>query len=142
MSGHVSALRKLLLAVKRYGRNSIHIYDEMKCARGEPFQLSDSEWTNFSHLRYHGLAQHADKYNPKSGRWLITLNGGRFLRGEIAIPSKVAIRRGRVVGHSPEKVIYAEFVGKHPEFRYLPEFDPEHPERAHAAVAKPAQLFA
>jgi len=65
--GHVRALVKLHQAILHYGRNSIHIRNEMADTTA-PFALTKDEWTNFSYLRHFGLAHHADRENPRSGK--------------------------------------------------------------------------
>lgn len=99
----VEALFKLRASVRHYGRNAIHIRDEMYEAKRAPFALTTDQWSNFGKLRYFGLAHHADRENPRSGSWLLTDRGAAFLRGEIAIPRKVFTFRGHPVD-SPEPV--------------------------------------
>lgn len=99
---YVEALFKLRAAIRYHGRNSIHLRDDMR-PEGCPFRLSDDAWTNFGKLRYFGLAHHADRDNPRSGKWLLTDRGAAFLRGEISIPRKVFTFRGHPVD-PPEPV--------------------------------------
>lgn len=114
--GAVSALIKLLKAVHYYGRNSIHLHDEMKAGGDPAWRLSDFEWNNFSILRFHGLAHQDEKKPHRSGYWLITKRGGEFLRGEISVPKRVKTFRDKVIEHSPELVHIRNFAGKTPEF--------------------------
>lgn len=130
---HVECLFKLRAAVRHYGRNSIHLRGDMR-AEGCPFRLSDDSWTNFSALRYFGLAHHADRENPRSGKWLLTDRGGKFLQGEIAVPRKVFTFRGRLVEVPPEpvKLVHIlEYRKELPSFETYYDFTP--------ALSKPAQ---
>lgn len=114
-SGHVSALAKLRHAVFHYQRNRIHIRKEM-FATGSPFDLTFDELTNFSYLRFFGLAVHADEENRKSGYWLITARGGQFLRGEIAIQDTTIARAGHPIAHEGKAVWVRDFRSKIPAF--------------------------
>jgi hypothetical protein len=67
---YVEALFKLRAAVRHSERNSIPLRNDMR-ATGCPFLLSDDQWTNFGKLRYFGLAHHADRENPRSGKWYL-----------------------------------------------------------------------
>jgi hypothetical protein len=135
---YVEALFKLRAAVRHYDRNSIHIRHEMYAAKGSPFQLTTDQWSNFGKLRYFGLAHHAGKENPKSGKWLLTDRGGAFLRGDIAIPRKVFTFRGHPVD-SPEPVKpvhILEYRKELPSFETYYDFKP-----AQSRLPKTAQLF-
>ena len=135
---YVEGLFKLRSAVRHYGRNSIHIRDEMR-AMGCRFRFSDDPWTNFGKLRYFGLAHHADKESPRSGKWLLTDREAAFLRGEVAIPRKVFTFRGHPV-NSPEPVKpvhILEYRSELPSFETYYDFKP-----ALSGPAKTAQLFA
>lgn len=114
--GIVSALVKFLKAVRHYGRNDIHIHDEMKAAAGAPFQLTDHEWNNFTRLRFHGLVAKVHSEENQSGRWLLTKRGGQFLKGEIDVPLKVKTYRNRVIDHSADVTRIADFKSKLPSF--------------------------
>jgi hypothetical protein len=106
---------KLRRAVLHYGRNAIHIRNEMADCPGAPFQLSRDEWSNFSKCRYHGLVAKTDHL----GYWLLTERGGQFLRGEISIPETVLTFRNRVVGHEGRPVGVIHFRPLIPEFDKL-----------------------
>lgn len=95
----VRALVKFREAIRHYGRNRIHIKQEM-FDTSLAFKLTLSEHNNFAGMRPFGLVQHGDPDNPKSGEWLLTSNGAAFLRGE-----KMVLRRRRVGadGHVVEK---------------------------------------
>lgn len=137
--GLVSALVKLLIAVKHYNRNRIHIHQEMKAIKGSPFQLTDFEWNNMSALRFHALVAHADKENRRSGYWLITAKGGQFLRGEISVPKRVKTFRDKVIEHSPDLVHIRNFAGKTPEFESDKAY--EYPRELVAKKAEQPKLF-
>ena len=139
--GLISALSKLILAIHHYGRNSVHIHDEMKAAKGAPFQLTDFEWNNFTKLRFHGLAF---KVDGRPGYWGITRRGGQFLKGQISVPMKVKTFRNRVlegeVGHSKQLVHINEFRRQIPWFETLPDFEVEKPEALANALVAQGQL--
>ncbi len=113
LSGHVSALMKLRKAVLHYGRNEIHIRKQMADCLGAPFQLTKDEWSNFTKLRYHGLAAKTER----RGYWLLTKRGGQFLRGEISIPETVITFANHVAGHDGPDIHIKVFA------RAIPEFD-------------------
>ena len=102
----VEALMKLRAAVRYYGRNRIHLRKDM--GKDTPFPLSFDQVTNFAKLRTFGLAVHADKTNPRSGWWLLTDRGNKFLAGELRIESKVYTFLGHPVhaeGAPAEKLV-------------------------------------
>jgi hypothetical protein len=113
---HVGSLAKLHLAILHYGRNDIHIKEEMKDANGAPFQLTDNEWTNFSYLRTFGLVHHADREHARSGRWLMTKLGAEFLKGTNFIPARKLVFNGEIIERDPRLVHVTEFRGKIPEY--------------------------
>lgn len=113
--GVVSALVKLLKAVHYYGRNSIHIHDEMKMGGDPAWKLTDFEWNNMTKLRFHGLA-HQDEKAERAGYWLITARGGAFLRGQLVVPKRVLTFRNGVVDHSKELAHIDDFRNKTPFF--------------------------
>jgi hypothetical protein len=115
--GLVSALVKLHKAVMFYGRNRIHIHDDMKASMNYQIKLTDHEWNNFTRLRFHGLAAKCDeKGKSGSGYWLLTSRGSQFLKGEIFVPLKVKTYRNKVMNHSNEVVGIKEFERKIPSF--------------------------
>lgn len=80
-----------------------------------------------------GLAHHADKENPRSGKWLVTDRGAKFLRGEIAVPRKVYTFRGHPVEVPSEPVnpvAVLEYRKELPAFETYYDF--------HTAPSKPA----
>lgn len=123
-SGHVSALFKLRDAVLHYGRNSIHIQREMHAvAETCPFKLSDSEHSNFSYLRIHGLA--IPDQNRPSGHWLLTTRGAEFLKGDLPIPQTAFARNGHPVRHEGAMVTVHEYRTKIPKSFYeMPAVEP------------------
>lgn len=69
---------------------------------------SDEEYklySNFQHLRYHGLIAHV-KVNGKKVRkhWLITRNGWAFLRGDIQLPKYIMVRNDSTQSRSDRLV--------------------------------------
>src|SRR5258708_6084709 len=107
-SGLVTCLVKAIQAVHRKGQNRFHWHRDLA--------LTNNESHNFQKLRFHARIAPADKDNPKSGEWLITERGGKFLRGEIAVPKKVMIFRNKVLDHSKELIHILELRGKIPAF--------------------------
>jgi len=134
---HVSALFKLREAVRHYGRNSIHIRKEMYDAKGSPFQLATDEWSNFTKLRYFGLAVHADQDKTRSGYWTLTKRGGAFLRGEERVAKQVYTHLGHPIAHSEETVHILEYRQQLPAFETYYDFAPRP-----SSVAETQKLFA
>jgi len=65
-------------------------------------------FSNFSHMRYHGLVAHV-KVNGKvhKRRYLITRNGWAWLRGEIALPQFRMVKNGHnVPGKQSDRLVY------------------------------------
>ena len=87
----VNILIHCIEAVKRNGANRFHWEKDVR------HNVNESH--NFHKLRIHGLIARAEPDNPRSGYWLITDRGGKFLRGEISVPRRVRTFRGHVVGH-------------------------------------------
>jgi hypothetical protein len=106
---------KLRKAVLHYGRNEIHIRKHMADCLGAPFQLSKDEWSNFTKLRYHGLAAKCDR----RGYWLLTKRGSDFLKGEVSIPQTVVTFANRVAGHDGTLIHISRFRPLIPEFDKL-----------------------
>lgn len=87
--GLVEILCKIADAVREAGKNEVHIGD---------MGLTPVEYNSLQQLRYHGLiAKVQVDGKHKQGYWLITSNGGKFLRGETRQPIKVQIFRNRIV---------------------------------------------
>ncbi len=139
---HGVMLYKLLLAVRHYGRNDIHIRDDMKRAQGARFQITDDEWTNWGYLRYFGLAVHVSKENPRNGRWLLTTRGAQFLKGEIPIPKAVRVIGGhRAEEEAPERVYLRDLAKDASWYSAIPDFDIWHPERVEAPAVRQMTLI-
>jgi hypothetical protein len=49
-----------------------------------------------------------------SGYWLITKRGNEFLKGSLAVPSKVKTFRNHVVDHDTTKVYIKDIIGSTP----------------------------
>lgn len=79
--------------------------------------LNHNQAANFQKLRFHALVAHADK-DKRSGYWLITDRGGRFLRNEIAVPRRVKVFRNKVIDHAPEMLFITAMRG-------IPEYNRE-----------------
>lgn len=97
--GLANALVKFAKGVQYKGRNSVHLRHDME---GHEFELTRDEWSNFTKLRYHGLAV-KDK-NAGAGYWLLTARGASFLRGDLAIPAKVQTFNNRVIDHDGPEI--------------------------------------
>jgi len=94
--GLVNTFKKFVDTVKQKGINNVHLQTDM--------ELSKNEYNNFQKLRYWGLVHHAKKNNVKSGCWLVTRNGGSFLRGEMAMSKKIKTFRNEIEEKSDEVV--------------------------------------
>jgi hypothetical protein len=105
--GLVSVLIKAIQFVHKNNKNKFHYKD---------LDLNYTEASNLQKLRFHGLIAHFNKENKKSGEWLITKKGGRFLRGEIKTRSRVKTFRNEVVDYSKEEVGINDFKNKIPDF--------------------------
>lgn len=123
--GLVNILFTAIRHVKTTGVNKFHYLNDLK--------LNHSGAANLQKLRFFGLIAHYDEENHRSGNWLITLNGGRFLRGEIDMPRRVRTYRNRVVGHDEQRITVNDFRGK--LSWYEQEFDFE----IHAGQVTPKQ---
>jgi hypothetical protein len=73
--------------------------------------LTPYQTTQMSKLRFHGLiAKHRDE-NKRHDGWLITKQGGEFLRNEKRIPLRVQVYRNKITEHSPETVSAYDLIG-------------------------------
>jgi len=137
---HARTLYKLLLAVRYYGRNRIHIRREMFAAAGQPFCLTLDEHNNMTFLRYSGLAVHADRGNKRSGYWLLTRRGAEFLRGYLAIPKEVEVLDGHPTGkYSYKTVRLRDLSFNEPWYAHMPKFDVDRPEGKDAPAVEPVR---
>lgn len=122
---HVSALFKFREAVRHYGRNRIHIRQEMYDVKGEcPFRLTYDELNNWTKLRYFALAVHADRDATRSGYWTMTKLAGSFLRGEEKVAKQVYTYNSHPVAHSDETVNILEYRQQLPSFESYYDFAP------------------
>lgn len=136
------ALWKLLLAVRHYGRNEVHIRREMFEVKDALFQLSYDEINNFGKLRVHGLAVHVEHEGQrKAGYWLLTRRGSLFLKNLAAIPLRVRVVDGHPVEHSQQTIYLRDLAWNEPWYSQIPPFDVEHPERSRAPEIKQAILL-
>jgi len=96
--GLVQSLIKFKAAVIALNRNKIHLQDDLA--------LSNSEFTNFQKLRYHGMCV---KYvNPETkqneaGYWLLTKRGNEFVKNTIEVPASVTVFRNKIVSKSDDR---------------------------------------
>lgn len=101
--GLAVALIKFRQKIIEFGRNKIHIKDEIA--------LTKSEFNNFQKLRYHGLVT---KYiNPETkqneaGYWILTRRGNQFCKCQIEIPEWVATFRNKIHSKSDVKTFINE----------------------------------
>lgn len=116
-TGLVSILLNIHRTVREKGRNDIHINREVPevCGAQAYHQLS-----NTSKLRFHALIAKVrdENGNHKKGHWLITGRGGKFLRGEIEVPSIAETQKNVVVGHSGDMVSMARLKLQPVEFEH------------------------
>lgn len=96
--GLVATLRKFIEAVKSKGMNKIHLQKDMS--------LSKNEYNNFQKLRYFGLVA---KCKDEKGSYLITRNGGSFLRNKLAMPKKIQTFRNKIVAKLDVYVKISDF---------------------------------
>lgn len=113
---HVRALIKFHQAVLYYGRNRIHIRNEM-ADTSAPFALTKDEWTNFTYLRHFALVAHFDEENPRSGEWKMTRLGAQFLKGESVVHTRKLILNGKIIDRDQKSLKHiTQFRGKVPEY--------------------------
>lgn len=98
----VSTLRKVWEAVVKSGRNDVDVSN---------IGLKQTERLRMTQLRFHGMvAKVKNEFGKQVGNhWLITDRAGKFLRGEIRVPSYVLTRQNRVIGHSNDPVGITDF---------------------------------
>jgi hypothetical protein len=69
------------------------------------FRDTIRDYNNWQKLRYHGLIWHYTGAGvTKRGKWIITTNGWRFLRGQLQLSKYVLIRGNHIVEHSPDTI--------------------------------------
>ena len=121
-SGLVSTLIHAIEWVHANNRNRFHYLHDLYGGQ-RTIDRSYGPANNFKKLRYWGLITHADKdedgYPIHNGMWLITTNGGRFLRGELQEPKTIWTFRNKRIPErdSPEQAGIDDFRGKVPEFQ-------------------------
>jgi hypothetical protein len=96
--GLVDTLIDFIKAVKKKGKNSIHLQEDIS--------LTKNQYNNFQKLHYFGLVAKDDK-NP--GHWLITRWGGEFLRGERKIEKFALTFRDELKGREGELVGISDY---------------------------------
>ena len=90
--GLVKTLVLFKISVCELDRNEIHLRNDMS--------LSKNQYNNFQKLRYHGLVAKCyekDTKLRKSGYWLLTRRGNRFLKHNLAVPVRVSTFRNKIV---------------------------------------------
>ena len=102
--GKVQALKEL---VRFY-------YQHKRPAKMDELQLTNPQYTNFSHLRYFGLTQKIDK------GWIPTPFGMNFIHGESACFDRVAEIAGNVLSNDHE--FWNDREDK-PELKFVKEID-------------------
>lgn len=119
--GLVEALVKFSRAIQAKGRNSVHTRSD---TRGRPYELTHEELGNFTKLRHHGLV--AKDKRAGMGYWLLTARGASFLRGDLAIPSKVQTLNNVVQHHGGELVFLKDvFKSDAPHFEGVQDIEYE-----------------
>lgn len=104
----VNGLVKMKQKIINKNENRIHLQNDLN--------LSKTEYNNFQKLRFHGLIAHYKDKNGKkeNGYWLITKRGNEFLKGSLAIPSRVKTFRNHVIDHDDHLVHIADVIGSTP----------------------------
>lgn len=97
--GLVNGLVKFAKAVGAKHQNSVHLRHDME---GHDFELTRDEWSNFSKLRMHGMV--AKDKDAGAGYWLLTPRGASFLKGDLAVPSKVQTFNNVVEDHGGDMI--------------------------------------
>lgn len=107
-----SALRKFARGVGRKGQNEIHLRRDLI---GD-LKLTTDELNNFTKLRFHALVALVN--NPdgkrKTGYWLLTRRGSRFLKGQESIPRWVTTKKNHVIDHALERITVRDLAGLPP----------------------------
>ena len=100
--GLVEVLRKFGLRVKSLDKNKIHIRKDL--------DLDISENNNFQKLKYWGLvAKYRENGKHIAGFWVLTRNGGAFLRNELDMPKKVKTFENHLIEKSQERTRITDF---------------------------------
>lgn len=102
--GLVSALRKLLVAVRTKQQNDVHVSDS-----GE-VRMTYAERANLTKLRHLGAVAHVkEEGKVKQAHWLITRRGFAFLRGE-EVPAFAKTYRNKVIETTDEMTTIGEVI--------------------------------
>jgi hypothetical protein len=96
--GLVSILKKVYAAVKEKDRNCIHLQKDL--------DLDHNEYANAQKLRYFALMVQVE---GKSGYWLITAQGGRFLRCEGTAKWYIKTQDNQIIERSPETRMITDY---------------------------------
>ncbi len=116
--GLVSCLSKAIEFVHSHNKNEFHLQRDLT--------LTKTEYNNFQKLRYFGLCVQVE---GKLGYWLITSNGGAFLRNDKPMPIFVWTQDNHIIEKSEEMCWYKDFRNKVPyfdsEFEYAHFPDPQ-----------------
>lgn len=104
--------------VRMLKRAAEHVMSTMKNDFMTKDFTDDNEYklySNFQHLRYHGLIAHV-KVNGQKVRkhWLITRNGWSFLRGDIDLPKYVLVKDDHTQSRSDKKVYLKDLLHGEP----------------------------
>jgi hypothetical protein len=104
----VGSLVKMKQEIIKKGENKVHLQNDLL--------LSKTEYNNFQKLRFHGLIAHCkDKDGGRdSGSWLLTSRGNDFVKGELAVPSRVRTFRNTVIDHDSKNVYIRDVIGSTP----------------------------
>lgn len=96
--GLVKTLMKFGNKIKQSGKNDLHIQKEIV--------FNSNEYNNFQKLRYFGLIAKVRNSDGGhiGGHWLLTRNGGAFLRGELPIRRWVKTFRNEIVERGDDDV--------------------------------------
>ena len=101
-SGLVRILVKIIEKVKSTNRNKVHLQKDL--------ELTHNEFANLQKLRYFGLiAKYKENGIRFPGYWLITRNGGAFLRNDLQILNKVQTQDNQIKGRLGRLVKITDF---------------------------------
>ena len=109
--GLVSILIKIIIGIQKKDQNCIHLQQDL--------DLSHNEYANAQKLRYFALIA---RVKGKSGYWLITNYGGKFLRDEIGIPYRVTTCQNEIVQKSEEQRTIKDFYPAYPNVWFQEKF--------------------
>lgn len=114
--GLVKGLSKMGIIIRENGKNDVNFSE---ISSGDSLAVG----TNFHKLRYWGLIAHVlEGGNRVRGRWLLTRNGAKFLRGELAVPKTVSTWRNHIKSKSEELVFIDAIKGCSSEEFFQKEF--------------------